>query len=379
MAPQKNTKAKAKRAVNFSKAKAKGATRFSGTKAKSTVKDSKRKFKAKISAMKVKNAAPHYTKNYRYTKAHIVTRHSVHPPVAAAARSSTLEDLVTIYVLALANGKYYVGKTARANVDERLEEHKNGKGSAWTRLHRPLRIAEITRNADPFDEDKFTKKWMLKYGVENVRGGSYSRVNFTPGELDAVLQQLRGSTDQCFVCGSKNHFAAKCPDKKAGVVDDDADAALECLRCGRDSHTAESCYAKSHAHGSNWCLRCGREGHEEASCYARTHAVLGEIIEPCEEEPAGEEGEDEDSPSDDDEEEDEEQAAVEVLKCLRCGRDGHASDSCYAKTHVNGAKWCLRCGREGHDHQSCYAKAHATGAALERGSSRFPRDHNGNY
>ncbi|KAG3238557.1 hypothetical protein PI124_g16485 [Phytophthora idaei] len=164
------------------------------------------------------------------------------------------------------------------------------------------------------------------------------------GELDAVLQQLRGSTDQCFVCGSKNHFAAKCPDKKAGVVDDDADAALECLRCGRDSHTAESCYAKSHAHGSNWCLRCGREGHEEASCYARTHAVLGEIIEPCEEEPAGEEGEDEDSPSDDDEEE--EQAAVEVLKCLRCGRDGHASDSCYAKTHVNGAKWCLRCGRE---------------------------------
>ncbi|KAF1788569.1 Zinc finger, CCHC-type [Phytophthora cactorum] len=345
MAPQKNTKAKAKRAVNFSKEKRK----------ERHVKDSKSKFKAKISAMKVKNAPPTTPKLPIHKSPYC--DEAQRPPTSGCG-SQKLYLRRSRDDLRAGTGQWQVlrRKTSScANVDERLEEHKNGKGSAWTRLHRPLRIAEITRMR------------ILSTRTSLRRSGCSS-------ELDAVLQQLRGSTDQCFVCGSKNHFAAKCPDKKAGVVDDDADGALECLRCGRDSHTAESCYAKSHAHGSNWCLRCGREGHEEASCYARTHAVLA-----CEEEPAGEEGEDEDSPSDDDEEEDEEQAAVEVLKCLRCGRDGHASDSCYAKTHVNGAKWCLRCGREGHDHQSCYAKAHATGAALERGSSRFRATHNGNY
>ncbi|ETI40842.1 hypothetical protein L914_13298 [Phytophthora nicotianae] len=359
MPSNKYTKTKAKQKVKSFKAK--GATRFSKTKVKSNAKGSKIKFKATV---KAKSTASNYTKHYRYTKAHIVTRHR-----AAASKSSTSEDLVTIYVLALVEGKFYVGKTARANVDERLEEHKSGKGSAWTRLYRPLRIAETIRNADPFDEDKFTKKWMLKYGIENVRGGSYSRVDLTPGDIDALSRQLRGSTDQCFVCGSKSHFAAQCPDKKAGVAaDDDAEAALECLRCGRDSHTAESCYAKSHANGSNWCLRCGREGHGEASCYAKTHAVLGEIIEPGEEESVGG-GDDVDSLSGEEEE--------EMLECLRCGRDGHTSDSCYAKTHANGEMWCLRCGREGHDQQSCYAKTHATGAALERGSSFFSHGRNG--
>uniref|UniRef100_K3X1K9 Uncharacterized protein n=1 Tax=Globisporangium ultimum (strain ATCC 200006 / CBS 805.95 / DAOM BR144) TaxID=431595 RepID=K3X1K9_GLOUD len=53
-------------------------------------------------------------------------------------------------------------------------------------------------DCDPFDEDKFTKKFMLEYGIDNVRGGSYSRVKLLLSEYEAISQQLHGSTDQCF-------------------------------------------------------------------------------------------------------------------------------------------------------------------------------------
>jgi predicted GIY-YIG superfamily endonuclease len=45
-----------------------------------------------------------------------------------------------IYVLELRGGKYYVGKTS--DVDHRFQQHKNGTGSVWTRLHPPVKIIE---------------------------------------------------------------------------------------------------------------------------------------------------------------------------------------------------------------------------------------------
>ena len=47
-------------------------------------------------------------------------------------------------------------------------------------MHRPLRVVEIQKGGDRYDEDKLVKKYMSKYGVNNVRGGSYCKVNL-PG------------------------------------------------------------------------------------------------------------------------------------------------------------------------------------------------------
>ena len=81
----------------------------------------------------------------------------------------------TVYILECAEGKYYIGKTDRP-LEDRITEHFYGYGSVWTQRYRPLTLIQIISNADSFDEDKYTKMTMKKYGIDNVRGGSYCQM-----------------------------------------------------------------------------------------------------------------------------------------------------------------------------------------------------------
>jgi hypothetical protein len=82
--------------------------------------------------------------------------------------------MVYIYVLKLENNKYYIGKTENPKI--RLENHFSSNGSEWTKLYKPIKIIEIIPNCDNYDEDKYTKIYMDKYGIDNVRGGSYVQI-----------------------------------------------------------------------------------------------------------------------------------------------------------------------------------------------------------
>ena len=49
--------------------------------------------------------------------------------------------MVTVYVLKLAGGKFYVGKTNRDDVQARVDEHRAGRGgSAWTAKHSFIKL-----------------------------------------------------------------------------------------------------------------------------------------------------------------------------------------------------------------------------------------------
>lgn len=76
-----------------------------------------------------------------------------------------------LYVLALKEGKYYIG--ASDVPKERIMSHFRGvTPAAWTRKYEPLSVIEVIKG-DVFDEDKITKKYMHSHGIDNVRGGSY--------------------------------------------------------------------------------------------------------------------------------------------------------------------------------------------------------------
>ena len=79
--------------------------------------------------------------------------------------------MVFIYIIQLEKGKYYIGKTN--NPQFRLESHFNSTGSEWTKIYKPLRVIELKPNCDDYDEDKITRQYMDKYGINNVRGGSF--------------------------------------------------------------------------------------------------------------------------------------------------------------------------------------------------------------
>jgi predicted GIY-YIG superfamily endonuclease len=124
-----------------------------------------------------------------------------------------------IYVLALENDKYYVGKTC--NLARRLDEHYNGDGAAWTKLYKPLKCLVTHVSTSRFDESVVTKEWMLTKGINNVRGGPYTQVHLSKTTMSSLLQELWDAENKCRKCGSSSHFAASC-NAKGGSDDVEA-------------------------------------------------------------------------------------------------------------------------------------------------------------
>lgn len=96
-----------------------------------------------------------------------------------------------IYVLGLQDGKYYVGKTT--NPAMTMHEHGTENGCEWTKIYKPEIILEMFEE-DSYDEDstdkidETVKKYMSKYGIDHVRGGSYVTVAL-PRQDRALLQK----------------------------------------------------------------------------------------------------------------------------------------------------------------------------------------------
>lgn len=126
--------------------------------------------------------------------------------------------MLFIYILKLENDKYYIGKTK--NPDFRINNHFNKAGSYWTLMHKPLEVIELIENCDEFDEDKYTKKYMSIYGIDNVRGGSYCEIVFSSQTRQFIKRELNSATDKCFYCGNKGHFIQDCEYYNIGKMND---------------------------------------------------------------------------------------------------------------------------------------------------------------
>ena len=117
--------------------------------------------------------------------------------------------MVYIYILCLENGKYYVGRTN--NIDIRIDKHFNSNGSYWTMKYKPISIEHIYANRTVYDEDKYTIEMMAKHGIDNVRGGSFTKIILPENEKQLITKMINNASDKCFNCGDDNHFTTKCP------------------------------------------------------------------------------------------------------------------------------------------------------------------------
>ncbi len=115
-----------------------------------------------------------------------------------------------VYAIKCEDDKYFVGKTT--NLESMWQRHKEGYGSVWTKLHKPLKIMETIEDADKFDEDKMVKKYMNDYGIDNVRGGSYIEDTITEDEYILLQKEIDTANDRCYYCGEEGHFQGECPD-----------------------------------------------------------------------------------------------------------------------------------------------------------------------
>jgi predicted GIY-YIG superfamily endonuclease len=191
-----------------------------------------------------------------------------------------------IYVLRLEGGRYYVGKSI--DVQKRYQEHLDGKGAVWTKRYRPIALEKTIPNASVFEEDKITKEYMAKYGIDKVRGGSYVETELSQFHLDALNMEIWAAKDLCTRCGRSGHFVRECyakTDASGNQIEEEEEESeeeWECDFCDRTFTTEYGCgmherscsAAKQQGGrvvGASTCYRCGRQGHYAEICYARTH------------------------------------------------------------------------------------------------------------
>ncbi len=116
-----------------------------------------------------------------------------------------------IYVLELEDNKFYIGRST--NHLERIEQHIRGEGAEFTKKYKVKKLREVIETKDKFDEDKITKKYMSQYGILNVRGGTYTTLEFSEEIINILQKEIYGSEDRCYYCGSKFHFQNNCKDR----------------------------------------------------------------------------------------------------------------------------------------------------------------------
>lgn len=173
-----------------------------------------------------------------------------------------------IYILKLKNNKYYIGKTQ--DVENRFKQHINGVGSSWTKKYKPVSIIKQIKSTSQFDEDKYVKEYMSKYGIENVRGGTYTSIELDEVSLFQLQKELWHSKNLCTRCGRNSHFVKDCyakTDVNGNIIDDDTSSSNTdteyqevwcCNYCNKEFETENG----ARFHENNYCKNKYKSGYK---------------------------------------------------------------------------------------------------------------------
>ena len=263
---------------------------------------------------------------------------------------------MNLYILRLKEGKYYIGTTNK-DVTDRLQEHMSGRGSAWTRKYKVLKLEKTIEHCDKYDEDKWTKIYMDRHGITNVRGGSYCEMNLKQESISSISREVTHANDRCLYCNKKGHFIRDCPNKTntkskyyskhlnylnmscdyesesdEDIIDDEGEiweesphekigakdgtiysSEMGYVRPKKQNYYSDKCFKWSCSYCSkNFDTKKGATYHENiyCKCNPNTKSRTKSYVTKSKKTPSN--------------------------KCFKCGRTGHRAPKCYAKKHMKG-------------------------------------------
>ena len=119
--------------------------------------------------------------------------------VRNAIQNNTMNSTFLIYVLFLKENKYYVGKTK--NRENILEQYKLKRECEWTNKYAPIYLIDSFESSNIIDENNTIKHYIIKYGLQNVRGDSFSQIILEDFQINAIEDDIQNIGDKCSRCG----------------------------------------------------------------------------------------------------------------------------------------------------------------------------------
>ena len=213
---------------------------------------------------------------------------------------------------------------------------------------------------------------MSKYGVDNVRGGSFCQTTLSRENINAIERMISSSNDCCHFCGEKGHFIGRCSNKKAKQKYSKQNKHF--LQLSKDYESADEVEwddgSNDDVEAPSWsCSYCnksfdtkkGAQFHENVHCKAKKQ-MKNDLLSSTDEDlvTGVYEVDGEDLYWDGEEwyeestnyaghrdgtfgNQDGDWRPIKKNKkstrkgdCRKCGRKGHYASKCYAKKHING-------------------------------------------
>lgn len=230
--------------------------------------------------------------------------------------------MVIVYILGLEQEKYYVGKTD--NIEERIANHFEGDGATWTQLYKIEYVLNIYENCDPYDEDKYTIQMMEKYGINNVRGGSFCQIQLSDSDIKTISKMINSIDDKCYLCGKQGHYITECIEKTwsskipSNLLIKSLDIGDTCYECGKKGHWAKDCFLNKKKYNYNQkIIWSDSDSSDDDYCSNRKYNYKKKK-----------------NTTKNDNKKNYLPNSNKNNKCYKCGRNGHWANECYAKKHI---------------------------------------------
>jgi hypothetical protein len=123
----------------------------------------------------------------------------------------------SVYILKCKHDCYYIGKT-RGSYFKEIDNHFQGKGCEWTKLHKPVRLEILRHFCNETDDDFYTQLYITRYGLDKVRGGSFSQVQLSQQQIYDIINFPVDNHTTCFKCFMKGHKGYCCPFLRSNYV-----------------------------------------------------------------------------------------------------------------------------------------------------------------
>lgn len=117
-----------------------------------------------------------------------------------------------IYVLRTTAGMYYVGKST--DISARIQDHRSGAGAICLNGSSFQEVTNLLTSGSPNDLESWerneTLQRMRTHGIQNVRGWMFTTTELSVENYQDAFRQICEKFDLCRRCGRSSHFAERC-------------------------------------------------------------------------------------------------------------------------------------------------------------------------